>query len=39
MGIVSAKEVARVMNLGKFGILGTSMGWVVLKNYKTFYNQ
>ena len=31
MGIVSAKEVARVMNLDKFGFLGTSMGWVVLK--------
>ncbi len=31
MGIVNAKEVAKVMNLDKFGILGTSMGWVVLK--------
>ncbi len=31
MGIVSAKEVARVMNLDKFGFLGTSMGWVVLQ--------
>lgn len=31
MGIVSAKEVARVMNLDKFGFLGTSMGWVILK--------
>ena len=34
MGIVSAKEVARVMNLDKFGFLGTSMGWVVLKTTK-----
>ena len=31
MGIVSAKEVARVMNLDKLGFLGTSMGWVILK--------
>jgi putative hemolysin len=34
MGIVSAKEVARVMNLDKFGVLGTSMGWIVLKTTK-----
>ncbi|MFD1094722.1 GNAT family N-acyltransferase [Salegentibacter chungangensis] len=31
MGIVSAKEVAKVMNLEKFGFLGTSLGWVVLR--------
>ncbi|MFZ0490809.1 MAG: lysophospholipid acyltransferase family protein [Salegentibacter sp.] len=31
MGIVSAKEVAKVMNLEKFGILGTSLGWAVLR--------
>ena len=31
MGIVSAKEVAKVMNLDKFGFLGTSMGWVILQ--------
>lgn len=30
MGIVSAKEVAEVMNLEKLGFLGTSLGWVVL---------
>ena len=34
MGIVSAKEVAKVMNLDKFGFLGTSMGWIVLKTTK-----
>lgn len=34
MGIVSAKEVAKVMNLDKFGFLGTSMGWVVLRTTK-----
>lgn len=31
MGIVNAKEVARVINLDKFGFLGTSIGWVVLR--------
>lgn len=30
MGIVSSKEVAKVMNLEKFGFLGTSIGWLVL---------
>ncbi|WP_029034486.1 GNAT family N-acyltransferase [Salinimicrobium terrae] len=34
MGIVSAKEVAKVMNLDKFGFLGTSMGWIVLRTTK-----
>ncbi|MDX1603418.1 MAG: lysophospholipid acyltransferase family protein, partial [Salinimicrobium sediminis] len=34
MGIVSAKEVAKVMNLDKLGFLGTSMGWVLLKTTK-----
>lgn len=32
MGIVNAKEVARVMNLDKLGFLGTSIGWVVLQS-------
>ncbi len=30
MGIVSAKEVAKVMNLDKLGPLGTSIGWMIL---------
>ncbi|GAB2763703.1 GNAT family N-acyltransferase [Salinimicrobium soli] len=34
MGIVSSKEVAKVMNLDKFGFLGTSMGWLVLHTTK-----
>lgn len=34
MGIVSAKEVAKVMNLDKLGFLGTSVGWVVLQTTK-----
>ncbi|PTX44777.1 putative hemolysin [Christiangramia gaetbulicola] len=34
MGIVSAKEVANVMNLRKFGFLGTGIGWLILKSTK-----
>ena len=34
MGIVSAKEVANVMNLRKFGFLGTGVGWLILKTTK-----
>ncbi|WP_289022349.1 lysophospholipid acyltransferase family protein [uncultured Salegentibacter sp.] len=34
MGIVSAKEVAKVMNLEKLGAVGTSIGWLILKTTK-----
>jgi len=34
MGIVNAKEVAKVMNLDKWGVLGSSIGWVVLRTTK-----
>ena len=34
MGIVNAKEVAKVMNLEKLGFIGTTVGWVVLKTTK-----
>lgn len=34
MGIVSAREVANVMNLRKYGFLGTGIGWLVLKTTK-----
>lgn len=34
MGIVSAKEVANVMNLKKLGFLGTGIGWLVMKTTK-----
>jgi putative hemolysin len=34
MGIVSAKEVANVMNLGKLGFIGTGIGWLVLQTTK-----
>ncbi|HSI68776.1 MAG TPA: lysophospholipid acyltransferase family protein [Gillisia sp.] len=31
MGIVSSKEVAKVMNLDKMGFVGTSIGWLILR--------
>jgi len=34
MGIVSAREVAKVMNLEKLGLLGTSVGWLILRTTK-----
>ncbi|TDN95489.1 putative hemolysin [Salegentibacter sp. 24] len=34
MGIVSAREVAKVMKLEKLGPLGTTIGWLVLKTTK-----
>ncbi|MCL6216681.1 GNAT family N-acyltransferase [Zunongwangia pacifica] len=34
MGFVTAKEVARVMNLEKMGFLGTTAGWVILRTTK-----
>ncbi|PKD21830.1 glycerol acyltransferase [Salegentibacter salinarum] len=34
MGIVSSREVAKVMNLQKIGLLGTSLGWLILRTTK-----
>ena len=34
MGIVNAREVAKVLKLDKFGILGTSIGWLALRTTK-----
>ena len=34
MGIVSAKEVAKVMHLDHLGFLGTGIGWMILKTTK-----
>jgi len=34
MGIVNAREVAKVLRLDKFGILGTSIGWLALRTTK-----
>jgi putative hemolysin len=31
MGIVTSKEVAKVMNLDKLGVIGTSVGWIILR--------
>ena len=31
MGLVTAKEVAKAINLHKYGFLGTFMGWVLMK--------
>lgn len=34
MGLVTAKEVARVINLEKYGVLGTFSGWLLMKVLK-----
>ena len=31
MGLVSAKEVAKAINVDKFGFIGTSIGWALMK--------
>jgi len=31
MGLVSAKEIAKAINVDKFGIIGTSIGWALMK--------
>ena len=31
MGLVTAKEVAKAINLHKYGFLGTFMGWILMK--------
>ncbi len=31
MGLVSAKEIAKVINFEKYGFLGTFIGWILLK--------
>ncbi|WP_036151524.1 GNAT family N-acyltransferase [Maribacter forsetii] len=31
MGLVTAKEVAKAINLSKYGVFGTFIGWVLLK--------
>ncbi len=44
MGLVSAKEVAKVINLDKYGFLGTLVGWLLMVTTKItsinrFYNK
>ena len=34
MGIVTAQEVAKVMNLQKLGPIGTAIGWILLRSTK-----
>ncbi|WP_034919877.1 GNAT family N-acyltransferase [Gillisia sp. CAL575] len=34
MGIVTAQEVAKLMNLQKLGPIGTAIGWIVLRSTK-----
>ena len=34
MGLVSAKEVANAINLGKYGFIGTFIGWILMKVLK-----
>lgn len=43
MGLVTAKEVAKAINLDKYGVLGTFMGWILmqvtqLSNINKFYD-
>jgi putative hemolysin len=44
MGLVTAKEVAKAVNLDKYGFLGTFIGWVLMKvtrisSINSFYNK
>ena len=44
MGLVTAKEVAKAINLHKYGFFGTFMGWILMKVTKissinTFYDE
>ncbi|WP_273565399.1 lysophospholipid acyltransferase family protein [Maribacter halichondriae] len=44
MGLVTAKEVAKAINLDKYGFLGTFMSWVLMKvtrisSINSFYDQ
>ena len=34
MGLVTAKEVAKAINADKYGVLGTFLGWVMMKVLK-----
>ena len=31
MGLVNAKEIAKAINVDKFGIIGTTIGWGLMK--------
>lgn len=34
MGLVTAKEVAKAINLDKYGFVGTFIGWLLMKVLK-----
>jgi hypothetical protein len=34
MGLVSAKEIAKVIKVDKYGILGTFLGWSLMKTLR-----
>jgi len=34
MGLVTAKEVAKAINVEKYGVLGTFSGWLLMKVLK-----
>ena len=34
MGLVTAKEVAKAINVDKYGVLGTFAGWLLMKALK-----
>ena len=34
MSIITSKEVAKAINLGKYGFIGTFLGWIILKILK-----
>ena len=31
MGLVTAKEVAKAVNIDKYGFIGTIIGWILMK--------
>ena len=44
MGLVTAKEVAKVINLDRYGVLGTFVGWLLMRvtrisNLNSFYKR
>ena len=44
MGLVTAKEVAKVIHLDKYGVFGTFIGWLLMQltrisNLNSFYNK
>ena len=38
MGLVTSKEVAKAINLAKYGVFGTFIGWVLLSRLTSAAN-